>query len=108
MQPQERSKRFSRVLKFSDRRLRLRQQQLDSRLGTVRLDESPLRLLQRTVELLLMVERFRQRVMRIPAVWIDLCGLLERRDGKIRAIFVDEGHAERTQNSGVLRVDLRC
>ena len=72
MQTQESSKRFRRVLKFPDRRLRLRHQQFDCRLGTVGLAQRPLRLLERTLKLLLIVEGFRQCIVRIPAVWIDL------------------------------------
>ena len=74
----------------------------------MRLAQRPLRLAERALKLLLMVERLRQRVVRLPAVWIDRCGLLERRDRKVKVIFVEECHAKRTQNAGVLRVDLRC
>src|SRR5262252_8199716 len=108
MQAQESSQRFRRVLKFADSRLRLCHQQFDCRLGTVRLAQRPLCLLQRTLKLLLIVKRFRQRIVRVPALWIDLGGTLQRRDSKVKAIFAYERHAERTQNTGVLRVELRC
>src|SRR5690242_4749548 len=104
---QKAAKRFGGVLIPADGGLRLRYQQLDGGLASVRLGKGQLRFLERLVELFLMIKSFGQRVVRIPTVGLKLRCLLQGGYGQVVAAFINEGHAKGGKCARVLRVNLR-